>query len=236
MTDEPGKDLTPRVPPPPPIDPEQLRQFEEFQRFQEFQRYQQATGGGTPPPPPQQIPQKPKPLWQILLGSKLFRRLIYLAVVGIFALWAYNHYFVSEDPGGGIAHDSGGVTGGAQGLPSPVGLQGTVGRMYAYVADGDPKFGCGLFVTDQVKTKFAQAFGEKDCPATIAALKSKITDPTAYQVVGFPPSMMTPPASGKVTIDSCELDVRGGPRLGTFVVEKINQGWVIVDYTPSACG
>lgn len=251
MTDEPGKDLAPRQPQPQPqppqqqpplpqpplpqppqpqIDPEQLRQFQEFQRFQEYQRYQEATG---------QAPQPFKPAgkrwWLVVLGSGLFWRALFFLLVVFSAVWAYNHFFVTEDPGD-IAQDSGGVTGPAQGLTSPAGLQGTVGMFYKHVSFGDTTRACTLILRDDVRQRFADGFGEKDCAAAVKKLQTQVTNVDRFQQVMFPPDMLKTPTSPRVTIDSCALTVEGGPRLGSFVVEKVNSGWVITDWSPSTCG
>ncbi|SDF65244.1 hypothetical protein SAMN05216553_102509 [Lentzea fradiae] len=256
MTDEPGKDLAPRQPPPQPpvphqpplqpqpqaqaqpqaqppapqIDPEQLRQFQEFQRFQEYQRYQEATG---------QAPQAFKPhgrrWWLVVLGSRVFWRALFFLLVVFSAMWAYDNFFGRDDPGG-IAQDSGGVTGPAQGLSAPAGLQGAVGMFYKHVSFADTTRACTLIYRDDARERFAQAHGASDCGEAVRKLKDQVTNVDRYQQVMFPPDMLKTPTSTRVTIDSCELTVEGGPRLGVFVVEKIGSGWVITDWSPGSCG
>ncbi|MET8756822.1 hypothetical protein [Lentzea sp. NPDC004782] len=252
MTDEPGKDLAPRQPQPPatPMD-EQFREFQEFQRFQEFRRQQEATGQtapqGTPPPAAPQAAQQPYPSyepqpyrprnrwWLFVLTSRLFWRMLFLLLVVISVLWAYNHYFGTDDPGD-IAQDSGGVTGPAQGLSAPAGLQGTVGMFYKHVSFADTTRACTLFLRDDTRQKFANAHNASDCATAVKSLKKQVTSVDKYQQVMFPPEMLKTPTTTKVTINSCELTVEGGPRLGTFVVEKVGSGWVITDWSPSTCG
>ncbi|WP_112262374.1 hypothetical protein [Lentzea terrae] len=232
MTDEPGKDLAPRQPQPPApqMDPEQFKQFQEFQRFQEYQRYQEATGQAPQPQKPQG-----KRWWLVVLGSRLFWRALFLLFVVIAGIWAYDHYF-GRDDAGDIAQDSGGVTGPAQGLSAPAGLQGTVGMFYKHVSFADTTRACTLFLRDDTRQKFANAYGASDCAAAVKDLKTKVTSVDKYQQVMFPPDMLKTPTTTKVTIDSCALTVEGGPRLGTFVVEKVGSGWVITDWSPSTCG
>lgn len=234
MTDEPGKDLAPRQPQPPapPMDQEQLRQFQEFQRFQEYQRYQEATGQA--PQPPKQ-PRNGKRWWLVVLRNGLFWRALFLLFVVVAGIWAYDHYF-GRDDAGDIAQDSGGVTGPAQGLSSPAGLQGTVGMFYKHVSFADTTRACTLFLRDDTRQKFANAYQASDCAAAVKDLKTKVTSVDKYQQVMFPPDMLKTPTTTKVTINSCELTVEGGPRLGTFVVEKVGSGWVITDWSPSTCG
>ncbi len=231
MTDEPGKELAPRQQP--DVDPEQLRQFEEFQRFQEFQRYQQATGQAPQAPEPPK--QQGKRWWLIALGSRIFWRVLFLVLFVGSVMWAYNHFFGVDDPGD-IAQDSGGVTGAAQGLSAPAGLQGTVGMFYKHVSFADTTRACTLFLRDDTRQKFANGFGASDCADAVKTLKTQVTSVDKYQQIMFPPDMLKTPTTTKVTIDSCALTVEGGPRLGTFVVEKVGAGWVITDWSPSTCG
>jgi hypothetical protein len=214
------------------MDPEQLKQFQEFQRFQDFQRYQEATG---------QAPQAPKAQrtgrawWLIVLLSPVFWRVLTFLVVLISAIWAYNHFFGADEPGD-IAQDSGGVTGAAQGLAAPAGLQGTVGMFYKHVSFADTTRACTLFLRDDTRQKFANAYGASDCAGAVKELKTKVTSVDKYQQVMFPPEMLKTPTTSAVTIDSCALTVEGGPRLGTFTLEKVGNGWVITNWSPSTCG
>lgn len=232
MTDEPGKDLAPRQPQPPApqVDPEQLKQFQEFQRFQEYQRYQEATGQAPQPPR-----QHGKRWWLVVLASKIFWRALFFTLVIGSVIWAYNHFFGVDDPGD-IAQDSGGVTGPAQGLAAPAGLQGTVGMFYKHVSFADTTRACTLFLRDDTRQKFANAYGASDCAGAVKTLKAQVTSVDKYQQVMFPPDMLKTPTTNTVTIDSCALTVEGGPRLGSFVVEKVGSGWVITNWSPSTCG
>lgn len=237
MTDEPGKDLAPRQPQPPApqppapqVDPEQLRQFQEFQRFQEYQRYQEATGQAP------QAPRQPggKRWWLVVLGSSIFWRALFFLLVVFSAVWAYNHFFGVDDPGD-IASNSGGVTGAAQGPRAPTGQQGTVGLFYNHVGQKNPGLGCPLMVNEQTQKKFAQAYGAADCKEAFTKLNAQVTSVAKYEQIAFPSEMMKTPTTTKVIVDSCELTVDGGPRLGTFTVEKVNAGWVITDWSPGEC-
>jgi hypothetical protein len=238
VTDEPGKDLAPRQPQPPapPVDPEQLRQFQEFQRFQEYQRYQEATG---------QAPQAPKQpggkrWWMVVLGSGLFWRALFFLLVVFSAVWAYNHFFGVDDPGD-IASNSGGPTLGAGALPSP-GQNGTVQKFYDDVARNLPELSCQRIVREEVRQKFAQAFGAENCTDAFAKLHAQVKDKSKYEQPIFPREFQTVPTTNKVTIDSCSLTsysgqlTDAGPLLGTFVVELIGRGWVITGWEPSTCG
>ncbi|MBB5954819.1 hypothetical protein FHS29_001389 [Saccharothrix tamanrassetensis] len=253
MTEEP-----PRNPPPPDIDPEQLRQFQEFQRFQEYQRFQQAQGtpalppGTSPPPPttphpttphpttpPPAAPAKPprKPVWKVLLGSKLFRRLVYLVVVLLLLGYFYDKYFGGPTPGD-VAVDSGGDKGNVIAPQTPYGLQGTVALFYKHVINDDAGRACLLFSEDQAKKNFTEAFRAKDCESAVHQLSGQVTNSAQYRQLGFPADMRAVPNGGSVEVSSCELQVTGGPRLGRFVLSmQDNKTWVITGYQaePADC-
>ncbi|WP_433265876.1 hypothetical protein ACQPZF_39230 [Actinosynnema sp. CS-041913] len=242
MTEEP-----PRNPPPPDLDPEQLRQFQEFQRFQEYQRFQQTQGvqalppgTSTPPPiaPPPAAPAKPlrKPLWLILLGSKAFRRLIYLLVVLLILSIAYNHYFGTSDESG-EPRAQGNQEQVARIPKTPWGLNGTIGRLYQHVGHDIADQGCLLFARDgAAKKKFADAIGAPDCESAIHMLKKQVTNVDQYEKA-YP--VDTGQQVTRVEVSSCDLDVRGGPRLGRFVLTKLEPSgaWAITDYEaqPADC-
>ncbi|MET1071568.1 MAG: hypothetical protein ABWY11_02855, partial [Umezawaea sp.] len=255
MTDSTGNG--PQQPQQPPeIDPEQLRQFQEFQRFQEYQRFQQAQQGQAPlalppgesgpaayppavPPPPVQPPvqtvfvkPEPKPLWKVVLGSRLVRRLVSLALtllVFMFAAnWAYDKFFDTNDEAADIARDSGGSTGNLIAPTSPYGLQGTVGIFYKHVSQDSPKQACNLFAEDgSARKKFTEAFKAADCEAAIHALHAKVLRVDQYEQPYFPDAMLKPPVTDRVQVSSCQdLKISGGPVLGKFVLSKqVNNTW-----------
>lgn len=229
MTEEP-----PRNPPPPDIDPEQLRQFQEFQRFQQSQGPQALPPGTPTPPPPPPAPAPPprKPLWQVLLGSKLVRRLILLLIVVLVGMYFYEQYFGSDDSGD-VAQSKGGKQGNQTAPSTPFGINGTVGRLYSHVSQDISDRGCLLFADDGVaKKEFAQAFGAPDCESAIHALKKQVTNVDLYQRPKFPDSATGTPSGSTAVVSSCEMEVSGGPRLGKFTLTKLEPSgsWIITGY------
>jgi hypothetical protein len=241
------------------IDPEQLRQFQEFQRFQEYQRFQAAQTGapGQPPGPPALPPghdappalppgqtiyvkPAPKPVWQIILSSKLVRWLVMLLILLLLANYAYNRWFGGGDDPGDRAVDSGGNKGNVIAPTNAYGLQGTVGIFYKHVSQGSAPQACNLFADDgRARNKFTAAFNAPDCEAAIRSLKAKVLNVGDYEQVYFPDTMLKEPLTPTTEISSCkDLVVKGGPRLGSFVLTKqVNNTWIISDYTaePADC-
>ena len=245
--------------PPAEIDPEQLRQFQEFQRFQDYQKFQQAQQGQGPlalppgqvgpasqppavPPPIQTVYVKPepKPVWQIILSSKLVRWLVMLLILLLLANYGYNKWFGGGDDPGDVANDSGGTKGNIIAPLKAYGTQGTVGIFYKHVSQGSDVQACNLFAEDgRAKQKFTTAFSAPDCGAAVRALKAKVLDVSAYEQPAFPESMYKEPLTTTVEVSSCkDLFVTGGPRLGAFVLtQQVNKTWIISDYTaePADC-
>ncbi|MFD9736105.1 hypothetical protein [Umezawaea sp. NPDC059074] len=244
--------------PPAEIDPEQLRQFQEFQRFQDYQRFQQAreghaplalppgdTGPASQPPavqPPIQtvyVKPAPKPMWQIILGSKLVRWLVMLLILALLGGYAYNRWFGGDDPGD-IAVDSGGNKGNVIAPTNAYGLQGTVGIFYKHVSQGSDSRACNLFADDgRARQKFATAFSAPDCQAAIRSLHDQVSNVSDYEQVYFADTMLKEPLTNTTTVSSCkDLTVVGGPRLGKFVLTKQSGSgaWIITDYEAEPAG
>lgn len=245
--------------PPAEIDAEQLRQFQEFQRFQEYQKFQAAQGqnGGVPGPPalpPGQVPPTalppgqtiyvkpaPKPVWQIILGSKLVRWLVMLVILLLLANYGYNRWFGGGDDPGDKAVDSGGNKGNVIAPTNAYGLQGTVGIFYKHVSQGSDGRACNLFADDgRARQKFTTAFSAPDCEAAIRELRGKVRDVAAYEQPYFPDTMLKEPLTTTTEISSCkDLIVKGGPLLGKFVLTKQtgSGAWIITDYEaePADC-
>ncbi|QTR01365.1 hypothetical protein J7S33_18190, partial [Saccharothrix algeriensis] len=178
-----------------------------------------------------------KPLWKVLLGSKLFRRLVYLVVVLLVVSHFYEKYFGGDDPGD-VAVDSGGDKGNVIAPQTPYGLQGTVALFYKHVINDDAGRACLLFSEDEAEEAFARAFGAKDCESAVHQLSGQVTNSAEYRQPGFPPDMRAVPNGGSVEVSSCALQVTGGPRLGRFVLTmQDNRTWVITGYRaePSDC-
>jgi len=165
-----------------------------------------------------------------VLGSKLFRRLVYLVVALLVANHFYEQYFGGDDPGD-IAVDSGGVENNVLAPQTPYGISGTVALFYKHVGTGDAGEACRLFKEDGPRRAFAEAFGEGECAAAVEKLKPRVTNVTNYRQLGFPATMRGTPAGGSVQVSSCELTVRDGPRLGRFTLTaQPSKSWVITGY------
>lgn len=244
------------------IDPEQLRQFQEFQRFQEYQKFQQAQQQGqaplalppgevgpasqppaVPPPPIQTVYVKPepKPVWQVVLGSKLVRWLVMLVILLLLADYGYNRWFGGGDDPGDIAVDSGGNKGNVIAPTNAYGLQGTVGIFYKHVSQGSDSRACNLFADDgRARQEFTTAFSAPDCGAAIRSLHGQVRDVAAYEQPYFPDAMLKEPLTTTTEISSCkDLIIKGGPLLGKFVLTKQpgSGSWIITDYEaePADC-
>jgi hypothetical protein len=176
-------------------------------------------------------------LWKILLHSKLVRRLVYLAVVLLLLSYFYDKYLGGDDPGD-VAIDSGGDKGNIIAPQTPYGLQGTVALFYKHVMNDDSGRACLLFSEEDAKKAFATAFDAPDCEDAVHKLHGQVTREVDYRQVRFPSTMREVPTGGSVEVSSCALDVRGGPRLGKFVLSaQQNKTWVITGYEaePADC-
>jgi hypothetical protein len=208
---------------PVPYDPDQQRQFEQFQQYQQFLKYQEMQGQ-LPPGTPAPGPKKP-PMWQKVLRSKMFRKLVLLVVVLIGLTWAYNYYF-------GPAPDDNTITGGAgPGTRDEPGRRienpnVAIATLYRFVAMGD-KNACTFFEKD-AKQQFADDLGAPDCPTAVAQLASQvpIIDQPAVKWRGLK----------TVTVNSCrDIKVKPGDkvrRLGSFVYTDMGNGWTITGHAP----
>ncbi|WP_310273970.1 hypothetical protein [Haloactinomyces albus] len=217
----------------------QYQQFLEFQRFQEWQRLHGSGAGTTPPPgPPNNTAASPKrPLWKKalrLLRFKPVRRLLYLLLAFLLLPVALDHYF-GNDSGSG----SGGTPGAAEQGARPI-LQtspkAAVITVYDFVAT-KPDTVCSLF-TPPASSRFAAAHGAPNCPTAAQQLSNRVTSPHEYKNPDFGEGAVKV-GGADASVSSCLLDVRGGPRLGTFGLKrKSNGGWIIDGYErqPSCTG
>lgn len=251
LTPIPRGDLTPPdapMGPPSGIDPEQLRQFQEFQRFEEFQRFQQAqreAGGelyaasgdfGAPSGaahggaglPGGAGPQK-RPVWRRLLGSKLFRRLVYVGLVLIALTWAYDHYFGEDDEVDRPAAETGGGKFETNNI-LPSNPYEAVRTIYDGIAQNSAGDICGVF-SQPAQMDFAAHLGHGDCGSAVAAVSEEVdhVDDYASSITSYGP---LPVGAKAITIDSCEFEIRGGPALGVFTLTKqqYKDQWLITGH------
>lgn len=210
---------------PVPYDPEQQRQFEQFQQYQQFLKFQEMQGqlppGAAPPTP---APKKERPWWMKVLRSKMFRKLVMLAIVIVGLIWAYNYYF-------GPGPDDSTVQGGAgPGTPDEPGRRvenPNVGMMtlYEYVAAGD-KNACTLFEKSAAQA-FAVDLGAQDCASAVIALKGAVDGDLTRPDIKWR-------GLQSVTVSSC-TDIRAKPGtklLGSFVFTNKGNGWTISSHAP----
>ncbi|HEY4460343.1 MAG TPA: hypothetical protein VGN81_38895 [Pseudonocardiaceae bacterium] len=104
-----------------------------------------------------------------------------------------------------------------------------VAVIYLFPAEGiAPDKSCLIFTASAAKS-FGQAFGASSCAAAFTKIASQITDKDAYSE---PDTSRLPsnPTGNTITVDSCDLGVTGGPRLGTFTVTHLEKGWQITGY------
>jgi hypothetical protein len=218
----------PRSTVPEQIDPEAVRQFQQFQQFQELMRQQ----GGAPLLPPAR---PPVPLWKKVLGSKLVRRLILLAIILVLASYAYNRVFGTGDENLPASITGGGKT--DTNLVLPKNPYETVRKVYERIAYNDAEVGCGMFdETVRADQQFAQSNSVSTCAEAIAKLSTQVKGKNGYAEVDFRGKMGGVPTEDTIEINSCDLGVSNGPRLGVFTVHRIKlDQWIITGYRNETC-
>ena len=253
-TPRPGTDLTPAAP---DLDPEQLRQFQQFQQFQQFLRFQEAQGqlarqgqgqlstttGTDLVAPSQPSPAEPHtskvPGWLQWLGKKLLGWLIFFLLLAIFATWAFNQLFGSDDDNSTeAAARMGGGTYHTEELLAKEPYE-AVRKVYDAIAQEDPNTNqpliaeaCGHFDNERgIQQRFAANTGHPDCRAAVLALHAQVTHVNDYAESIFP--RWYDPDATTIRIDSCDFDIRGGPALGVFEVTKVEMDqWLITGHEP----
>jgi hypothetical protein len=228
---------------PPAIDPEQVRQFQQFQQFQELMRQQEGS-----PPVPWGTPVAPPPLWQRVLRSRLFRRLALLAILALtvplwlpLALTGLGNLaglaFGGDDANRPASETGGGKT--ETNLILDTNPYETVRKVYHHIAQNVPEQVCGRF-NDEARQQFAVNNQVPTCEAAVAKLHALVdTTPgskNAYAEVDFRGKMGQVPAERTTEINSCELGVTAGPRLGVFVLNRIAKDqWIISAHRNQRC-
>jgi hypothetical protein len=239
----------------PPLDARQLRQFQQFQQFQDFLRYQEAqqsgqlvpTQQGTPPVPPAppsggqlQVAAPPPPPTPRIRMPRFVKRalgtvlsaLLFLAVLGIAGKLLYNHFFPSQD-NNRPASENGGGTYHTNKILSTEPYE-AVRKVYQQIAQGRPDLACEYF-DDPTRQKFAIDLGGTDCAQ--AAGKVRVTNVNGY-AESLPSYLSTQPQDTKITVNSCDFPISGGPALGVFTVTKVANGqWLITghEWGPTTC-
>lgn len=230
-----------------PADDEEFRQYQqflEFQRFQEWQR-QQGSGGadtsaGSPWPsgPAAPEPEQRRPWWRRalrLLRYKFVRRLLYLLIV-LLVLYYLVSSMLASFTGGGGSGDSSPGTGGAPPNASPQAPDSpdlVIYALYNYIGGQSPEQACALF-TDSGKAAFAAAGGTPDCPSAARKARAAVTDPGAYRDPMFLSALQE--TGSQTLVNSCAMQVSGGPALGTMRISRqADGGWQIDQYENPRC-
>lgn len=155
----------------------------------------------------------------------------------------------SSGSGSGSGSVSGGDRPAATAAKAPSTPQETLRQFAAAVADNDAAGACALML-EGTRVVFAQQEETADCAAAVAVLSSKVADAAAYKAMV--------PSGLEVDGDSAEVSgycgegwrTAAGGRfegdgedpndLGTLVLRKTAQGWLITEYTSdesySSCG
>ncbi|WP_397545387.1 hypothetical protein [Saccharopolyspora gloriosae] len=222
-------------------DDDQLRQYQQFLEFQKFQEWQRQQGDapgpaagaapGTEEPPAAPRRPRERPRWKKALGLlrfKLVRRLLYLVLILLLLLWVFSRV---TDSGGG-----GGGNGGAPPDAAPItpeSPQQVIRAFYNYVAH-QPEQACALF-TEPGKAAFAYHFQSGDCTTAAQKAGAQVTQPNSYSSPRFTNDVMQQTGS-QALVDSCSLQVSGGPPLGKFrMTRQPDGGWQIDQYQPTTC-
>jgi hypothetical protein len=177
------------------------------------------------------------PIWQKILRNKWLHRLIWLVIIIVLATWGVPkliHYYL----GGGDSDSAG--TNASLPLPKedsgelPEHAHDAVYDVYMFIASDHPDEACFIF-NKAAQQQFAQSVGATTCETAITKLHSQLTDAEGYNNTSL--SQLPAVEGTTIVVSSCDFDVSGGPRLGTFTVTEQNKGWEITDYAagPDPC-
>lgn len=111
----------------------------------------------------------------------------------------------------------------------------TVRGVYRGVATNSPDEVCSRF-TPAAARQFASAFQAESCTTIVILLyHGRVADPEAYANTSLG-SFTADDGQTTAEIDSCEFDVRGGPRLGVFELTGDESGtWLITGHRMPPC-
>ena len=219
----------------------QYQQFLEFQKFQEWQRQQGGTGApdgtGAPGGPTGTAPRSRKRrLWYYTrraLSFKPVRRLLYVVLLLLIILWAINHTFGSSENSSSNTGTPGNQDPGLSPALSSNPQMASV-ALYHYLASSSPETACHL-ISQPGQVAFAGAHGAPDCAAAAQRLHAQVTDPSSYGNPGFGQDAVQQ-VNDQAVVDSCKLNVQGGPRLGKIRLQRqYNGGWLIDRYAVPTC-
>lgn len=226
----------PGQPPVVPGDSFDAEQWQRFQRFQEFQQFEEAQRRGDLPPPAPPPPRKPP--WRKVLMSKWLRRAVALLLLLIAANWAFDHYF--GDPEAGLPASK---TGGFKTERNVIHAQSPgegILLFYVGVGGGNADVVCRRFESELLADTFGDHFNAPSCQVAVQQLAEQVTDRSEFTRPLPGKADFTPRPDGSVVVSSCDLDIRGGPRLGEFTFRIIpgsrSDQWIITDHRKEAAG
>jgi hypothetical protein len=120
---------------------------------------------------------------------------------------------------------------GLYGAPRP---QGVLPLVLGRIATGSPGAVCDNLLADTAHAAFAASVGAPDCPAAVAALAARVTDPRDYADADAP----SRERGEEVVVDACSMTWSGstsaGPQLGVLTIGRAPTGpsYVVTGFAP----
>jgi hypothetical protein len=111
----------------------------------------------------------------------------------------------------------------------------TVRTVYRGVAANQPDEVCARF-TPEAARQFAGQWEAESCTSLVTLLyHGRVADPEAYASTNFG-AFTAGDGDTHAEIDSCEFEVRGGPQLGVFVLDRDDSDtWLITAHRREQC-
>jgi len=172
--------------------------------------------------------------------AKERRRRAYLpAGIVVLAVLGGGQYYLSNifapadtGSGGSGGGSSGGAAGAGVPLQGPANPSYAVSSVYAAVGNDDPAKVCQSVLGGQGGVSFARDFAATNCENAVHKAHAKVTDGETYAGLTVPTSAVHQQGTSSATVYSCAMSVSGGDSLGTFVLTRTDNGWIIVDHQP----
>jgi hypothetical protein len=167
--------------------------------------------------------------------AKERRRRAYLpAGIVILAVLGGGQYYLSNifapaDTGTG---SGGGAPGASIPLAGPANPAYAVSSVYAAVGNDDPAKVCQSVLGGIGGVHFAAAFKASSCEDAVHKEHSKVTDSENYAATTVPTTAVHQDTPTSAKVYSCAMSVSGGDSLGTFVLTRTDNGWIITDHEP----
>ncbi|GAA3433409.1 hypothetical protein [Kutzneria kofuensis] len=170
--------------------------------------------------------------------AKERRRRAYLpAGIVILAVLGGGQYYLSNifapaDTGSGGNGGTGGVPGADVPLHGPANPAYAVSSVYAAVGNDDPGKVCQSVLGGIGGVHFAGSFSTTSCEDAVHKEHKKVTDSETYASITVPLGAIHEEGTSSATVYSCAMPISGGDPLGTFVLTRTDNGWIIVDNKP----